>query len=1050
MVKDIYLINYYMKNLYIILIIVVSVVCSVPVQAQNSTISGTVSDAAGTLPGITVMEKDVPSNGVSTNGTGQFKLTLKGKSNVLIFRGIGYVTQEVFVTNRKTVEVSMVSDSENLDEVVVVGFGTQRKIDVVGSVSTINRTEIQQTPSSSLQNALAGKLPGFFSQQKNGRPGADGADFVIRGVNTLSGGDVRPLILVDDIEFSYSDFSNIDPNDVQSLSILKDAGSTAVYGIKGANGVILVTTRRGNVGTPQINFRTEYGLQTPTHIPRVLSSADMAILRNEALKNDAFISGGSYVPDFSDNDIELYRNGSDPFGHPNIDWYDILFKKTAPIASSNLDLSGGTESVKYFVSLGYENQSGLLRDFKASDVDNSYRFNRYNFRSNLDVKATKTLSLRLDVSGNNTVTNQPRMGSLPFGDIYNYEDLTPFVYPVYNPDGSFGSSDPLKPEANSNVVGRIATGGYNRDRQNLLNLNLSALQNLGFITPGLNAKVTASISNQHLSTRSLTRTNFPSFYYNPVTDTYTPRNANIFRVDPYGLAYQAGNPRRQTGLQAQLNYARAFNGHNVGGLIVVNQYSKLANASGVTNYIPSNSRGISTRLSYNFKSKYILEATGAYNGSDRFAASRRYGFFPAALAGWVVSEENFMKNHLPLVSLLKFRASYGLTGSDDLRGFKNSYEEIYGRGSDNSFGENHVGLPSIVPGSLSNDQVTWEKERKLDYAMEFGILSNKISGSINFFNNRRYDILGKRNTIPVYYGIPDSQLPPLNFGITSNKGHEFELAYNGKIGKNLIFNIRGNYSYAKNKIVEIDEVLKLDLPWKNETGRSIGERQQFIWDGYYSEAEAKDPAVAKYIGSTTAAWGPGTTLPGFLKYRDISGDGVISDDDRGFFGSTNLPNTMLGLSTGITFKSFSLNVMLQSALNSEVQIAFSYSVPFRGNLQKIHLDRWTPETAETATFPALVSNFLGSYMTSTNFSDFWAVSGNYLRIKSIELGYNLQPRWISKAGLKSARVFASGYNLHTWSASFNRYGVDPEVARDAGATYPSQAILNFGINVSIK
>ncbi|MEJ7691733.1 TonB-dependent receptor [Daejeonella sp.] len=1048
-----------MKNIYKILTAVILLCSFLGAQAQNRVITGTVADAVGSLPGITVVEKGVPANGVSTDGTGKFRISLRGTSNVLIFRGIGYVTKEVSVANTSNIDVLISTNETNLDEVVVVGFGTQRKVDVVGSVSTVGRDEIRQTPSASLQNALTGKLPGFYSQQRGGRPGADGADFVIRGVSTYNG-NVRPLILVDDIEFNYADFANIDPNEVQSLSVLKDAGSTAVYGIKGANGVILVTTRRGQAGTPKINFRTEYGIQRPTHIPTVLSSADMAVLRNEALKNDAFIAGGTFVPEFTDADIELFRNGNDPLGHPDINWYETLFKKTAPMSTNNIDLSGGTDAVKYFVSLGYQNQAGLLRDFKSDDVDNNYRFNRYNFRSNLDVKASKSLTFKLDVSGNNTVTNQPQVGSSPFGEIYNYEGLTPFVYPVYNPNGSFGFTDPLKPAPANNIVGRIQTGGYDRDRQNLLNLNLSAIQKLEFITPGLQAQVTASIANSTSSRRSLDVGNFPSFYYNPKTGTYTPRNLNIYRIEPYNLQYTGGSPRRQSGLQATVNYKRSFKDHNVGGLIVLNQYSKLDSSkinidpTRVSNYIPTNARGIIGRVDYNYKSKYILQASGAYNGSDRFAENRRYGFFPAGSAGWVISEENFIKKNIPLISLLKIRGSYGITGSDDLGNFKNSYEEVYGRGGAGSFGESNVSVPSIIPGSLANDRVTWEKERKLDYALEFGILANKVSGSVNFFNNRRYDILSRRNTVPSYFGIPDSQLPPLNLGIVSNMGHEFELAYAGKIGKNVGFNIKGNYSYAVNKILEIDEVIPL-FPWKTQTGQSIGEQQGFIWDGYYSETEARDPKVPKYIGSTTAAWGPGTTLPGFLKYRDLNGDGVISDDDRGYFGTTNLPNTTIGLSTGFTYKKLSLNVNLQSALNSDVQIGYNYSVPFKGNLQEIHLNRWTPETAATATFPSLVSNFHGTYMTTASNSSFWAISGDYLRIRSVELGYVLPEKWVKSAGLQNVRLYASGYNLHTWSASYKRYGVDPEVLRQSGdasssIAYPSQAIFNFGLNVSIK
>ncbi|MEJ7691719.1 SusC/RagA family TonB-linked outer membrane protein, partial [Daejeonella sp.] len=567
-------------------------------------------------------------------------------------------------------------------------------------------------------------------------------------------------------------------------------------------------------------------------------------------------------------------------------------------------------------------------------------------------------------------------------------------------------------------------------------------------------------ANATSSRRSLDVGNFPSFYYNPATGSYTPRNVNVYRIEPYNLTYSGGHPRRQSGLQATLNYQRSFKDHNVGGLVVVNQYSKLdstrlnVDPTRVSNYIPTNARGIVGRIDYNYKSKYILQASGAYNGSDRFAANRRSGFFPAGSAGWVVSEEKFMKKNAPFISLLKFRGSYGITGSDDLGNFKNSYEEIYGRGGIGYFGESNVAVTSIVPGSLANDQVTWEKERKLDYAMEFGILANKISGSINFFNNRRYDILSRRNTVPSHFGIPDAQLPPLNLGIVTNIGHEFELAYAGNIGKNIGFNIKGNYSYAKNTILEKDEVTPL-FPWKRETGRSIGEQQGFIWDGYYSEAEAKDPTVPKHIGSTTAAWGPGTTLPGFLKYRDLNGDRVISDDDRGFFGTSNLPNTTIGLSTGFTYKKLSLNVMLQSALNSDVQINYNYSVPFKGNLQKIHLNRWTQETASTASFPSLVSNFHGTYMTTASNSSFWAISGDYLRIRSVELGYVLPSRWVNKAGLQNARVYASGYNLHTWSASYNRYGVDPEVVRQSGdsqsaISYPVQAIFNVGLNISVK
>jgi TonB-linked SusC/RagA family outer membrane protein len=1056
-----------MKDIYKILIVTLALLCSFQARAQNRVITGIVSDAYGAVPGATVIEKDVPANGVSTDVEGRFRIALRGKSNVLKISGVGFVTQELNVSGRQTLNVTLAADSKGLEDVVIVGYGTQKKIAVTASISSVTREEIQQTPSASIQNSLAGKMPGFFSQQRGGRPGDDAAQFFVRGVSTFNGNQ-SPLILVDDIEFSYDDFSNIDPNEVQSLSILKDAAATAVYGIKGANGVVLVTTRRGQQGTPRINVRSEFGWQTPTHVPEILGSADMATLTNEALRNDALITGPDYTPRFTEEDIELFRNGTDPYGHPDIDWYNTLFKKSAPINNTNLDLSGGTDNVQYFVSMGYESQGGLLRNFEAAEnINNNYSFNRFNFRSNLDIKATKSLSFKIDLAGNNAVTNSPQVGDNVFGEIYNYEGLTPFVYPIYNPDGSFGFAEPSRAVNANNVVGRIVLGGYERYRKNLLNLNVSGIQKLDVLTKGLSAKVLVSISNTNTASRTLNRANFPSFYYNPKTDTYTPRNADIYRIDPFVVSTPAalpnlGRPRRQSNIQAHLNYARAFNKHNVSALVLFNQNTKVRefyNAAGTTeqdetSYIPENFRGVTGRFSYNYNNTYLLEFNGSYNGTDKFAEGKRYGFFPAASAGWVISEEGFLKENMKFINLFKLRASYGIVGSNDLGNFLNSYQESYNRGGNYSFGETHNNFLTLIPGRLGNESVSWENERKIDIGLDFSMFNSQITGTLGVFDNRRTDILAARQTIASYFGVPDGQLPPENLGIVSNKGLEIELNYNGKIGEDFSFNLKGNYSFAKNKILEIDEVPQR-FAYQTRTGRSIGEVPGYVWDGYYSITEAADPNVPKYIGSTTKAGGPGTTLPGFLKYRDLNGDGVITDDDKGYFGKPNLPNTTIGFSTGLTYRRLSLNVLLQAALNSDVQIGYNFSVPFKGNLQPIHLQRWTPETAETAKFPTLVNNFHGSYMTTGNTSDFWAVSGDYLRIRSVELAYKIPEKFVTKIGLKGLRIYANAYNLYTWSATYDRYGLDPEVARGGGGNdydlpYPQTAIFNLGINVSIK
>ncbi|MES2276424.1 MAG: TonB-dependent receptor [Bacteroidota bacterium] len=1056
-----------MKYIYKILFLVLLLCGSHAVNAQSRVITGIVQDKDGPLPGATILEKGVPANGVSTSVEGKFSITLRGNSNTLTVRGVGYVSKEVNVAGKPTIAITLVADAKGLEEVVVVAYGTQKKINVTGAVSSVTRTEIQQTPSASIQNALTGKLPGFFSQQRSGRPGADAADFFIRGVSTPSGNQ-SPLILVDDIITNYADFANIDPNEVSGISILKDAATTAPYGILGANGVILVTTRRGQVGTPRINFRTEFGLQTPTQRPHFLDAYNTALLRNEAGKNDAIIAGGAtlanYVPEFSASDLQKYQDGSDPYGHPNVDWYNTLFKKFAPINKSSLDLSGGTENVQYFVSLGYEDQGGMLRNFNTSnELDNNYAFNRFNFRSNLDIKASKSLSFKIDLSGNNTITNSPKFGgasgsaeTAAFYEVFNFESLTPYSYPIYNPDGSFGAANPNKAAPSNNIIGRMTYGGYTRVKQNLLNVNISAVEKMDYIVKGLQAKVTLSASNSEASTRGTSRTNFPSFYYDPVANTYTPRDATIYRVDPFATTYAGGSPRRQSGIQASLNYAGSFGKHNVSVLALATQSTVVAadNNTVENNYIPTNIRGAVSRVTYDFNHKYLLEFDGSYNGTDKFAANKRYGFFPAASVGWNVSEENFVKNNLKFISAFKLRANYGLVGSDNLpNGAKNSYEENYVRGGIYSFGQTNTPYSSITPSTLANDHVTWEKERKFDAGVEFSLFNNRLNGVVDVFRNRRTDILSALQTVPHYFGVPNSGLPPENLGIVENRGYEFELSYNGKAGKDFTYRFKGSYSYAKNKIIQIDEVPPL-YPWQKQTGRSIGEVPEWIWDGYYSTAEAADPSVPKYIGSAVAGVA-GTTLPGFLKYRDLNGDGVITDLDKAYVGNANLPTTIIGFTTALTFKRLSLNILLQSALNYDVQVNYAFATPFKGNLQAVHLERWQASDPSAAQFPTLVTNFHGTYQTAGNYSTFWSISGNYLRIKSVELGYQLPERWANAVGMKGIRLYANGYDLYTWSATLKKYGLDPEVVRGAGASgasgiYPQSAIFNLGVNVSIK
>nr|WP_294897992.1 TonB-dependent receptor [uncultured Pedobacter sp.] len=1041
-----------MKTLYNFLFILL--VTTHIAFAQNKVISGVIKDGNETVIGATVQEKGVPNNIAITDVDGKFTLMLEGSSKVIVIKSIGYIGKEVSVNKNSTINVQLEQDTKALQEVVVVGYGTQKKLTVSSSISSVSGEEIRQTPSASLQNTLTGKITGFVSQQRSGQPGSDGAEFYIRGVSTFNGA-TTPLVLVDDIEYSYDQFSRIDANEVESITILKDASATAIYGIKGANGVILVTTRRGKAGDAKINFRSEFGVQAPTHVPQLLDAYQSALLRNQAIENDNRIYSTNVPPDFTEADLEHYRTGDDPYGHPDVNWYKTLFKPSAPMNTNNLDISGGSEKLKYFISTGFLNQGGILRDFsEGNDVNTGYNFKRYNFRSNLDIQATSSLSFKLDATGNFGQTNSPNFTTGfnngetgAFTEVMSYGWLRPSVYPIYNPDGSFGFTNPngVAPALN-NIIGRLKYGGFTVKRDNYINFNFAVNKTWNKLLKGFSTRVSIASSNSNRAVRSVSRADFPSFYYNPVDQSYTPRDANLYRISPWVQTYDAGNPIQQTNIQGSLNYAGKFGPHNVSGLFLYNQNSSTTPSSNaLQNYIPDNFRGYTMRLGYNFNEKYLLQISGAYNGSDRF--THPYGLFPAVSVGWNVSEEKLIRDHLPFIELLKIRGSYGTVGSDNTGPFKYVYEQVYDQsGGAISLGESDNRFTSIQETLLANENVSWEKERKSDIGVDFSFFKGKLSGTVEYFDNLRYDILARRQTIPSAYGITDAMKPPVNLGKVSNKGFEAEITQRGKLGT-LGYSIKGIVSIAKNKIVFEDEV-DPKYPWKRQTGQSIGNLAEYVFDGFYTQEDINDPSVAKPAGIVGA---------GFLKYRDLNNDGIINTDDMGYFGKPNIPQTNLGLNFGLDFKGISLSALLQSARDYDVRPNNDLIGPFSANLQAIHQRSWTPETATTAEFPVLVTNIGGTNMNPNgNESDFWTISGNYIRLRSVELSYQLPSKFVSKIKLGSARIYANGYNLFSKSKSFEKYGFDPELFRAPGTpltnkvSYPVQAIFNFGFNISLK
>ena len=1015
--------------------------CLLPgIAFAQTVIRGTVKDNTGGVPGVSVQEKDSKGNGTTTNENGSFQLTLRGTSNILEISAIGFLKKEVNVAGKNNITITIEEDSKGLDEVVVLGFGTTKKITNTGAISTISATDIRSVPTPNIQNTLAGRAPGFISQQRSGQPGKSGAEFFIRGVNSLSSESQKPLIMVDDVEYTYDQVSQIDANEIESFTILKDASTTAVFGIKGANGVLVITTRRGKTGKPQVNFNSESGLQSAVSKPKFLNAYQVASLRNEAIRNDE----NGVAPEFTDADLEHWRTGDDPYGHPDVDWYNTLFKDHSYQMRNNVDISGGSEKIKYFVSAGHFFQTGMLRNFSKGTYeapDNNYAYQRYTFRSNLDMQATKDLKLRLDVTGRLGNTTEPHIATSPLSTVYSFQRLPPYAMPISNPDGSYPwafRSRNIYYE--TSIIGRLALQGYDKTYRNEFNILFGADHRLDFLVKGLSLSGRVAYAGDITYDRSLSRDNIPAFYYNPVTNTYTQHSNNLYRLEPLTLESTNGNSisNKTINSLAKIDYNNTFGNHHVYGFILYN-LNKVINASATSatapflEYAPVSSQGYTFKTGYDYKQRYLIDFSGAYNGSSQFVGKKTKGFFPAVSVGWNIAEEPFIKKNFKFLDLLKLRGSWGMTGSDVTRGNNYKTEQVYAAGASGtnySFGETHNAFTTIQEGSLGNLDITWEKSRKTDIGLDAQLFSNKISFTVDYFYDYRYDQLFVKDDVLKIIGVT---LPFTNTAITENKGFDGQVSYRNNIGQ-FNYNAGFTFSTAKNKIIYQGEATPR-YPYLARTGLPIGQGFGYNVLGFF---QSKDE-VNSYPHLANAK-------PGDLKYEDINGDGAIDQQDQGPIGKPNLPQTVLGATFGFEYKGFSLNVLFQGSFDYSYRIAVAGVIPFQGNLQQSALGRWTPENNVNATFPRLSADLAGPSSPS-NLSNFWLIDAKYIRLKSVDLGYRLPKKWTNALKIATARVYLSGYDLYTWS-NFSLYSQDPEIASLGSAgTYPVQKIYNLGLQV---
>lgn len=1026
--------------------------------AQSRVITGSVRDIQGPMPGVTVGEKGVPGNGTITDAGGHFKLALKGQGNVLVFRYLGYVTRELNIAGKNDgIDVSMASDNQALDEVVVVGYGKTTRITNTGSVSTINAGEIRNVPTANVQNALTGRLPGFFSQQSSGQPGKDASDFYIRGVSSLNPAGNKPLIIVDDVEYTYDQLQQINVNEIATISVLKDASTTAIYGIKGANGVLVVTTRRGKIGKPQINVRVEGGTQTPTKIPKFLDAYQSATLINQADANDGLNA------EFSAEDLQKFKDGTDPYGHPDVDWYNEIFKKYSFQQNTNLDISGGNETVKYFISGGLLNQNGLVRHFPdpRGEVNTNYNFKRYNFRSNLDLKANKTLTLRLDVTTRFSTMNSPNLSAnSALSEVYDFSKLTPFTAPLLNPDGSYAYAySRFNSEHLPTLNARLATGGYQNAKRTDYNIVFNATQQLNVITEGLSVSARVAYSSQEQYTRGTGNYGpIPSYHYDPDTKGYTLNPAGTY---VFPNIYYSGNTNiymTNVNLQFFSNYDRTFNTrHHVSGLLLLNQQSQTYSAydflDAMAVGVPNKFQGVSASANYEYDGKYLLDLKAAYNGTDRFAANHRFGLFPAIGVGYNLSGEKWFKEAFPVFGLFKIRGSYGLVGSDVAPNNRYIYAQNYIQNpAAYPFGESPSNYAMFYEGNLANSNVVWEKQREANIAIDLNMLkNNRLSATIELFRNVRYDQLIVPNNVPDILGVG---LPAVNVGRTQNQGFDGQVGYHSSIG-NVQWGANFVFSYAKNKVLYQSEAAPA-YPWLARTGQPLNQPFGYHSLGYYTQADIDN--INAYMsanggsnaGNKTVA-APDNGLPlhaGDLKYQDLNGDGFINIFDQRAIGHPNLPNTNLGLNLQASYKGFSVSVLLQGSFNYSFIITGTGIEPFIGQFQPIHLEAWTPERGASAKYPRLTTNKSSVNSPTYYPSDYWLVNAHYIRLKTVDLGYQFPTRALP-FHLNSARVYLSAYNLFTWD-NYRKYQQDPEISTNtAGDAYINQRVVNVGLQLSL-
>lgn len=1053
-------------------IVSLSTICQSPVLANSKSltfmsstqekisVSGIVTNTDDGSPIVGVTVSVVGTNiATKTNQKGEYVLTNVPSDGKLNFRMIGMTSTDEEVKGRNSIMVSLVSSNANLEEVVVVGYGVQKKETVTGSVVAVKGSELSKSPALNVSNALAGRVPGVIATNGSAEPGYDGSTISIRGTNTL--GNSSPLIVIDGIPARQGGFERLNPADIDNISVLKDA-SAAIYGARAANGVILVTTKRGTNGKPKLSYNFNKGFSQPTVIPKLTDAVEYSELRNEleiyklpvaewAAAQNAFRTTGTFIrpnstavsAPFTPEDVQLFKDGSDPWGHPNTDWYGETLKNWSPQEKHNVQITGGNDAVKYLTSIGYQNQDAY---YKKSATG----YKQYDLRINLDAKISKYITTKFGVLGRQENRNFPTKGA---GTIFRMLMRGNPTQPAYWPNGMPG---PDIENGENPVVITTNETGYERDKRYYFQTNGQIDITIPWIE-GLKFSGNAAVDKY---IKKIKRWETPWYLYTwqgaYEADGVTPQLVPGKRGPADPRLNQSDEDQLNILLGGVLTYDKVIGDHTFNILAGVNRETiQNDNFSAYRRYFLSdnidylfaggdaekNNDGSAWqrarlnyfgRVNYNYKSKYIAELLWRYDGSYMFPQKTRYGFFPGAMLGWVASEEKFWKDNIKGVNYFKVRASYGQMGNDNVE-YDNVLQE-YQYFSTYKFGSYILGdemIKTLYESRVPNNFITWEVANNYNLGIDAQLLGGKINFEFDVFKNRRNSILWRRNaSIPQSTGMT---LPAENIGKVDNKGWEFNLGYRDQKG-DWGYSASINGGYAKNKIVFWDEAAGAPS-WQQTTGRVINSGLYYQYDGVFKSQEEINSNTLDYSAITN------NLRPGDMKYKDYDGDGKITPDDRVRTNKNTNPTFQGGLNLGLRYKNFDLSILFQGAMGGEVRIATDESGAIGNYLHEFYENRWTIDNPSSV--HPRITDRSDQYYSSGN--TYWLHSNNYLRLKNVEIGYNLSAKLVERLGISSFRVYASGMNLVTWS-KLKMY--DPESTNTLGHYYPQARLINTGILLS--